>query len=102
VAVNAFEILGKDVITSDGRNVGTVADVAIDSKQWAVRDFRVSIDKRIAEEMGLDRKATGGIFILKTGSIKSIGDLIMLNQSMRSLAELASTARKAGDAEPFD
>lgn len=100
--VNGFDIMGKDVITSDGRNVGTVTDIAIDANQWTVRDLRVAIDKRMGEELGLDRKNSGGVFLVKTASVKSVGDLIMLNQSMKALADLAAAARKTGDAEPFD
>lgn len=100
--VNGFDIMGKDVITSDGRNVGTVTDIAIDTNQWTVRDLRVAIDKRMGEELGLDRKNSGGVFLVKTASVKSVGDLLMLNQSMRALADLAAAARKTGDAEPFD
>lgn len=99
--VNGFELCGKDVITSDGRNVGTVTDLAIDPVGWKVRDLRVAIDKRIAEEMGLQTRR-GGVFLVKTASVKSVGDLIMLNQTMKMLADQAAAAQKSGDEEPFD
>ncbi len=99
--IGGFELCGKDVITSDGRNVGTVTDLAIDASGWTVRDLRVAIDKRIAEELGLQTRR-GGMFLIKTGSVKSVGDLIMLNQTMKTLAEAAASASKTGDAEPFD
>jgi len=102
MAINGMELIGKDVITSDGRNVGEVTDVAIDPAKWAVRDLRVSIDKRIAQELGFARGRGAGQFHIKTASIKSVGDLIMLNQSMKMLAELAEAAKRQGDAEPFD
>jgi sporulation protein YlmC with PRC-barrel domain len=101
VAIGGFELVGKDVITSDGRNVGTVTDLAIDAAAWTVRDLRVAIDKRIAEELGLQTRR-GGMFLIKTASVKSVGDLIMLNQTMKMLAEAAGSAGKTGDAEPFD
>jgi len=102
MVVNGFDLIGKDVITSDGRNVGNVTDVAIDQSNWSVRDLRVSIDKRIAEELGLAKRRGNAQFHVKTASIKSVGDLIMLNQTLKMLAERAASARKAGDEEPFD
>lgn len=99
--VSGFELCGKDVITSDGRNVGTVTDLAIDATGWKVRDLRVAIDKRIGEELGLQTRR-GGVFLVKTASIKSVGDLIMLNQTMKVLAEQTAAATKSGDEEPFD
>ena len=99
--LNAFSLIGKEVITSDGRNIGEVADMAIEPVGWKVRDLRVSIDKRIAEELGLQTRR-GGVFQVRTASVKSIGDLIMLNQTMKVLAESAASAKKSGDDEPFD
>ncbi len=99
--LSAFGLCGKEVITSDGRNIGEVNDLAIDAGLWKVRDLRVTIDKRIAEELGLQTRR-GGVFLVKTASVKSVGDLIMLNQTMKMLAEAAGNARKSGDAEPFD
>ena len=99
MAIGGFELLGKDVITSDGRNVGTVTDLAIEPGGWKVRDLRVAIDKNIAQELGLDARRK---FLVKTGSVKSVGDHVMLNQTMRMLADAAGIARKTGDDELFD
>lgn len=100
MAIGGFELVGKDVITSDGRNLGTVTDLAIDVGAWTVRDLRVAIDKRIAEELGMQTRRGGAL--IKTASVKSVGDLIMLNQTMKMLADMAATAKKSGDDEPFD
>ena len=99
--LKAFSLIGLEVITSDGRNIGEVVDLAIEQPGWKVRDLRVSIDKRIAEELGLQTRRAG-LFQVRTASVKSVGDMIMLTQSMKMLAEAASSARKAGDDEPFD
>lgn len=99
--LNAFQLVGKEVITSDGRNIGSVNDLAIEPNTWKVRDLRVAIDKRIAEELGLQTRGKG-VFQVRVASIKSVGDLIMLNQTMKTLAEAASQAKKTGDDEPFD
>lgn len=101
IALKAFELLGLEVITSDGRNIGEVVDLAIEHPGWKVRDLRVSIDKRIAEELGLQSQRKG-LFHVRTASVKSVGDMIMLNQTIKMLAEQATAARKSGDDEPFD
>ena len=101
MALNAFTLCGKEVITSDGRNIGEVIDLAIEPAGWKVRDLRVAIDKRIAEELGLLTKGKG-VFQVRTASVKSVGDMIMLTQTMKMLAESASAAKKSGDDEPFD
>src|SRR5258706_215954 len=64
--IGGFELVGKDVITSDGRNVGTVTDLAIEAVGWKVRDLRVAIDKRIAEELGLQTRREGLSVFLAT------------------------------------
>jgi sporulation protein YlmC with PRC-barrel domain len=99
--LNAFELVGKEVITSDGRNIGEVVDLAIEPAGWKVRDLRVAIDKRIAEELGLQTRGKG-VFQVRTASIKTVGDMIMLNQTMKVLADFAASAKKTGDDEPFD
>ncbi len=102
MAVTGAELVGKDVITSDGRNVGTVTDVAIDPRRMRVRDLRVTIDKRMAEELGLLKERKGSQFLIKTEHIRGVGDHVMLQSTLRALAELAATARGTGDLEPFD
>lgn len=102
MAVTGADLLGKDVITSDGRNIGNVTDVAVDPTKWRVRDLRVSIDKRIAEELGLLKDRKGSQFLIKTEHVRSVGDHVMLQKTMKALAEMAMAARGAGDEEPFD
>jgi sporulation protein YlmC with PRC-barrel domain len=103
MTLNGTDLIGKDVITSDGRNVGTVTDVTIDPAKWMVRDLRVAIDRRLAEELGLPKQRIGASqFALRTSMVKSVGDLIMLNPTLKMLAEQATSARKKGDVEPFD
>jgi sporulation protein YlmC with PRC-barrel domain len=102
VAVTGAELVGKDVITSDGRNVGTVTDVSIDTQRMRVRDLRVAIDRRMAEELGLLKDGKGSQFLIKTEHIRGVGDHVMLQSTMRALAEMAATARGPGDLEPLD
>jgi len=66
VPVNALDLVGKEIITSDGRNLGSVSDIAFDVTTWRVRDLRAAIDKRVAEELGLPKRMGGGQFLIKT------------------------------------
>jgi sporulation protein YlmC with PRC-barrel domain len=102
VAVNGADLIGKDVLTSDGRNIGSVTDVALDAAKWRVRDLRVAIDKRIAEELGLLKERKGSQFLVKTEHVRAVGDHVMLQKTMKALAEMAAAAKGHGDAEPFD
>lgn len=102
MAVTGADLIGKDVITSDGRNIGSVTDVAVDPSKWRVRDLRVAIDKRIAEELGLLKDRRGSQFLIKTEHVRSVGDHVMLQKTMKSLADMALAAKGAGDLEPFD
>src|SRR5574342_748406 len=98
--VSGYELVGRDVMTSDGRNLGTVSDLAVDTGKWAVRDLRVAMDKRIAEELGLlKQRLGGGQFLVRVEHIRSVGDLVMLNKTMKELANMASSARGQGDDE---
>lgn len=98
-----FDLIGKDALTSDGRNLGTVSDLALDPSSWRIRDLRVAIDKRMAEELGLKRSRVGGTVVsIKTDYVKSVGDMVILKSTMRELVETSTAAKKAGDDEPFD
>ena len=100
--VNALDLVGKEIITSDGRNLGSVSDIAFDVTTWRVRDLRAAIDKRVAEELGLPKRMGGGQFLIKTEHVKGVGDHILLATTMKGLAEMAASAQKTGDQEPFD
>jgi sporulation protein YlmC with PRC-barrel domain len=102
VVVTGTDLIGKDVITSDGRNIGSVTDVALDASKWRVRDLRVAIDKRIAEELGLLKDRKGSQFLVKTEHVRSVGDHVMLQKTMKALADMALAAKGTGDQEPFD
>ena len=95
MAVNALDLVGKEIITSDGRNLGSVSDIAFDVVSWRVRDLRAAIDKRVAEELGLPKRHGGGQFLIKTEHIKGVGDHILLMKTMKGLAEMAANAQKS-------
>lgn len=102
MAVTGSDLIGKDVITSDGRNIGSVTDVAVDPAKWRVRDLRVAIDKRIAEELGLLKDRKGSQFLIKTEHIRSVGDHVMVHKTMKALAEMTLAAKGKSDLEPFE
>ena len=73
------EFVGKTVATSEGRVIGTVADVLLDPT-WSVTDIQVKVEKSAAKEMGLKRPLLGSLLILvETSRIKAVTDQVLID-----------------------
>lgn len=73
------EVTGKTVSTSEGRVIGTVADLLIDTL-WNVTDIQIKVEKAAAKEMGLKRPLIGSLLILvETSRIKAVTDQVLID-----------------------
>ena len=81
------EFIGKTVATSEGRVIGTVADVLLDPT-WQVTDVQVKVEKAAAKEMGLKRPLLGSLLILvETSRIKAVTDQVLIDIQLAEFKE---------------
>ena len=81
------ELRKMEVISADGRVIGTVDDVAITDK-WNITGFTVKLDKDVATSLG---KKTPLMSALKlevgVDQVKSVGDKVVLWKPVNELGE---------------
>lgn len=73
------EFTGKTVATSEGRVIGTVADLLV-GVNWHVSDIQVKVEKTAAKEIGLKRPLIGSLLILvETSRVKAVTDQVLID-----------------------
>ncbi|MCU0860718.1 MAG: hypothetical protein MUE65_00155 [Methanomassiliicoccales archaeon] len=84
--LNFSAIDKKQVMTTDGKNIGTMVGCTVDDANWSVGVLSVELTKEISEFLG----AKGGmlkspIVGVKPSHVGTIGDAVMLNVSLGDL-----------------
>lgn len=79
-------IRGVKVIAADGRSIGEVGDLLVDSGTWLVKSVQIKLDKEIADELGVQRgRFHAAIVHLPVRMIQSVGDHVLLTVSAEGL-----------------
>jgi sporulation protein YlmC with PRC-barrel domain len=80
---------GRTVIGSDGRAVGEVAALFLDSEAWSVESLRVKLRKEIADQLGASRTMFhAGTVEIPIRLIQSVGDAVVLSVPVDGLREV--------------
>jgi len=78
----------KDVISKDGRKVGALVGVNVDTKTWTVHAIVVEVNKDIIEELNIKKSMLKLPKIsLKTELVAIVGDIVHLNADLKSLKD---------------
>lgn len=78
----------KDVISKDGRKVGALVGVNVDTKTWTVHAIVVEVNKDIIEELNIKKSMLKLPKIsLKTELVAIVGDIVHLNTDLKSLKD---------------
>ncbi|HEY8429590.1 MAG TPA: PRC-barrel domain-containing protein [Sandaracinaceae bacterium] len=84
------ELSGKDVISQDGRELGSVSDVVLDSSSWRIEALVVKLDRDLLEAFHMKRPMFGTQTIqLPTGHVSGVGDKVILVKTLKELTALA-------------
>jgi sporulation protein YlmC with PRC-barrel domain len=82
---------GKKVIGSEGFVLGEVEGVDVDPNVWQVSVLYVSLNDEAADGFGLRRRFLSKTTIcLSIQYVKSVGDIITLNEPVRNLEDVAT------------
>jgi sporulation protein YlmC with PRC-barrel domain len=88
------DLRGRTVIDGDGRAIGLVDGVLVDSQSWRVEAFRVKLRREAAEEVGMAYRVFGGTALdLPITLVHAAGDAIILNVPTSALRDLVPAER---------
>jgi len=87
---------GRTVIGSDGRAVGEIAALFLDSDTWSLESLRVKLRKDIADELGASRTMFhAGTVEVPVRLIQSVADAVVLSVPVGGLRDVLP-----GEGEP--
>ncbi len=87
---------GRTVIGADGRAVGEVAALFLDSDAWSVESIRVKLRKEVADQLGASRTVFhAGTVEVPIRLVQSVGDAVVLSIPVDGLREVLP-----GEGEP--
>lgn len=70
---------GRTVIGADGRAVGEIAALFVDSGGWGVESLQVKLRKDVADQLGAARTMfRAGTIEIPTRLVQSVGDAVVL------------------------
>lgn len=80
---------GRTVIGADGRAVGEVAALFLDSDAWGVESIQVKLRKDVADELGASRTIFhAGTVEIPVRLVQSVGDALVLSVPVDGLREV--------------
>jgi len=82
------EIVGREVISSQGEKLGTVYDIQFDEKGWNVLAIGVQLEKDIADKYNLGHRFRKTEVMIEVKHIQAVGDKVILTGSSKELLQL--------------
>ena len=83
--MNARELNGKEVIGTEGRKIGRVTDVILDTGSWQVKALDMELARNVAEEFGMKKLLKSTQIQVKVEDVQGVGDAITLKISKAQL-----------------
>ncbi|MBI0584249.1 MAG: PRC-barrel domain-containing protein [Methanomassiliicoccus sp.] len=82
----------KDVITTDGRNIGTLSGAWIDTTAWTVISLVVDLNKDVVSELNVKKPILRTAKVnVPTANIKNIADVVQLNSDITNLGSILTS-----------
>jgi len=94
--VLAGELLGKEVISSQGQFIGKISDLEFDEKDWRVIAFSVELNKEVAEEQNLRRRFRKSRVSINVDHVQGVGDRVVLKGSKEDILKLIAATPMSG------
>lgn len=78
----------KDVITKDGKKIGTLIGANVDTKTWTVLTLVVEVFKEVIEDLKIKKSVLKAPKItLKTDIVNVVGDVVQLSVDIKELKD---------------
>jgi sporulation protein YlmC with PRC-barrel domain len=82
----------REVITTDGRNIGTLTGAWVDLGTWTVTALIVELNKDVVDELNVKKPALRTAKVnIPTNYVKNIADVVQLNADVPTLGAAFST-----------
>ena len=93
---------GKSVLGADGKAIGEVVGITLDSEGWQIASLQVRLRRGIGDHLGMPHKRFSSPEIdIPRQALQSVGDAVILSISVDSLRELAGVhAEPEAEAAP--
>lgn len=80
---------GRTVIGADGRAIGEIATIFLDSDAWSVESLHVKLRKDVADQLGASRSMFhAGMVEIPVRLVQSVGDAVVLSIPIDGLREV--------------
>lgn len=90
--ISDVDLRGRSVIGADGRAIGEILGVTIDSDGWRVDSLRVKLRREVRESLGVSRRLFGSSTTdIPIRAVQSVSDAVILSVSVDNLRELTSS-----------
>ena len=86
------EIIGMEVIGSEGFKLGKIRDTEFDKNTWKLNSLEVQLDKDVAEEHHLRHRFRKTRVLISVDHVQSVGDRVILKGSKEDLLKLVASA----------
>ena len=71
---------GRTVVAADGRAIGQVAALFIDTSTWTIVSLQIKLSKTVAEQLGATRSLLHAATVgLPVRLVQSVGDTVLLS-----------------------
>lgn len=84
------ELAGKNVLSSDGRDIGEVKDAVIDAVSWRVLAVIVRLDRSVLDDLRMKKPLLGSHDLrVAAHDIASVSDRMLLKRPLADYARMA-------------
>ena len=86
------EILGKEVIASNGFKLGTTTEAEFDQNTWKINSLEIHLEKDIAEEYNLRQRLRKTKVLIHVDHVQAVGEKVILKGAREDLLKLMGSA----------
>lgn len=88
------EIVGREVIDSQGERLGSVHDIQFDEKGWSILAIGVQLEKEVADKYSLGHRFRKTEVMIDVKHVQAVGDKVILSGSSKELLQLVTSPAK--------
>jgi sporulation protein YlmC with PRC-barrel domain len=88
------EIVGREVIDSQGERLGSIHDIQFDEKGWNVLAIGVQLQKEVADRYNLGHRFRKTEVMIDVKHVQAVGDKVILSGPSKELLQLVTSSAK--------